>query len=264
MCAYRVCFRVTTGAAALISSCCLTGPALAVDSNREPPAPTDVRIISAPEPSTERDLAYATWALALGTGVLCAITFHGLRKQGRDMEASIRIAGLTADAAGRAADAANLSAQLAARQWRDALERETNVAAHRVSVTATRVVQLAASVPVAQTQLSILAGQLGVGQHVDQANAKATERSRRAAEIRDVAGLTLESQFANASDGELAAKLRRFDEFVVQLEATKEEISGELTALEAESRARREQMTAMQAAALTGNLARPPKTTLGS
>lgn len=255
--------KTATGLMVLMLVGCTVGLAPAVEPARPPSQPMDVRIISAPEQTSESGLVRGTWWLVGATFALCIATVIHTWRQSREMGASIRIAGQTAEAAGRAADAANSSAERAARETRNGLERETNVAAHRVAVMATLVGQMAEKMLTAHAQLLVFAGQNGVIHDDDPVRIKKDEHVKRVKEVADVALTVASARLSDWSDGDLLGKLKRFDEYLVQLEATKEEISTRLAGIAEESRIIRENRAHMQAAALNAQMSRAPKTKLG-
>jgi hypothetical protein len=224
------------------------GPSVTASPPPPPTEPVAVRIVAAPE-SSDRALVWATWVLVIANAGLCWITFRGARRQSRDMGASIDVAqraaeaaNRSADAAHRSADSASQSAQLAARQRRDALERETNVTAHRVIQTADRVKQVAVSLIVAYRELSATAGRGANPAMMNPVQQRADKRCEFAKEKADAAQAVLDADFAGKPDEALAAELRRLDESLVQLEATKEEIAAEQAAVKDNIRTAREAM----------------------
>jgi hypothetical protein len=268
-----VCRATVAVAASIVAMGCATAAPTVNAPSTQAARPNDIRIVSEPERESERQLAYGTWALAIGTAAvaaftagLCWITTRAAKKQSEDMQAYVAAAKQTATAAEasaaaakKSADAATVSAEHATRQWRGALEREANVLAHRVSVTATRVKQLTVSVITAHRQLLIFAGRTSTEQELAPIKATAEERTKRADEIAAEALNLVGADLQTVTDTELAARLRRLDEHLVQLEAAKEVTSAELERTERDTISLREQR-AQQAAqiAAAGGRVPPP------
>lgn len=238
-----------------------------------PPAtPTEVKIVATPENASEHALVTATWWLLCANMSLCIVTSAVGWKQSRDMKTSIGVstqaanaASTSADAAGRSAVAAKESVEVTNRQERAGIQRELNRAAHKVMGTATRLDQLAQAVPAARIQLHVLAGQGGMPPQIKEETEKTLQdRRTRMREISAVANDITMSDLASMSDQLLTSKLWRLDEYQMQLDVMREAITDELTRYENESLTRRQQQTAMRAAALNAQLTPvPPKTTLG-
>lgn len=237
-----------------------------------PPAtPAEVKIVSAPPDESARAMVRWTLGILIANAVLCGVTFYLGMRQSSDNKRSIAVSAQAADAATISAQAADRSATAASesiavsrRQERAALERETNRAAHKVVGTATRLARLAQAVPTAREQLHILSQNV-VPEEIREDSAN-TLRERRAimdpmsAYANDITRDALRS----LDDELLTVKLWRMDEYQVKLDVLREEITDELTRYETESLIRRQQKTAMQAAALNAQLTpRPPRTTLG-
>lgn len=188
-----------------------------------------VSIISAPENRIDRNLVYATWALAATTAALCIITLLGLRKQSRDMGESISAANHSAEAAQLSAVSASQHGQVAARQRREALEREVNLAERRVITTAELIAQLADRVPRAKADLFALSGRRARSE--DPVNAEAKYRKADADAAVESARALTAPVIADKSDAELAGALMVLDSHLVQLKGAKELILRELTDL---------------------------------
>ena len=210
----------------------------------QPPQPVVVKVISAPVDTTAQRLVIATWVLVVANAALCLVTFFGARKQSQDMRDSIAVARQAADAAGRAADAANQSAQLSARERREALERETNLAAHRVTQTASIVKELAVGLLPTYQESFGAAGRQGVDPRTEPVRIQAEKRVEFAKEQSDAAQGLLDAEFARKSEDELVRELRRLDASLVRLEAIKEEIAVERATVEGKIRKNREALLA--------------------
>lgn len=232
-----------------------------------PPASTaDVRIVSAPENPSERSLVSATWVLIAANMLLCVVTFLIGRNQSRDMRSSIAVSAQAAEAARKSADASDRSAisatesvDVTKRLERAAVEREVNRAAHKVMFTAKRLEDLAKGVPVARTELHILAGQKGLPPEVQTETAKTLEdRQVILGTMWNAAFATMEKRLTNLSDKDLTGRLWRLDSHQVQLDLMREVITDELKRWEGESLMLRQQRTAMQAA-----VGIPPQPKLG-
>jgi hypothetical protein len=107
------------------------------------------------------------------------------------------------------------------------LEREVNVTAHRVIQTANRVKELAVSLIVAYRDMWVTAGQGANPVMMTPVQHRADKRCEFAKEKTDGAQAVLDTDSTEKPDEALAAELRRLDESLVQLEATKEEIVAE-------------------------------------
>jgi hypothetical protein len=162
------------------------------------------------------------------------------------------IAGVfAAFAAWRSAEIAKEATRQGARQQRDGLMRETNLAANRVVVRGNRVIQLAAALPVAYQQLMALSGRtLAAADNVVQA--KSAQQRARAQQACDAAKAVLDSPLAKESDAELADALTLMDGYLVELDGTKEALSAELDGYAEDGRIRRETDAKLRAAVIAG------------
>ena len=174
-----------------------------VANQLQPPQPTDVRIVSAPENGSDLSVARATWALVVLTAALCIVTWVSAKAALRD----------------------------AIRLRREVLEREVNTAAHRAAATAEHVGQLAASVPRANTRLLSLSNSHQAASTQVQVAVAANQRVSRANEIKQHALDQIFAKSGDKTDAKLIEAQRRLDEHLVQLEVLKEAIAGELEAL---------------------------------
>jgi hypothetical protein len=211
--------------ALLILGCAAATGALAQGSQASLPA--DIRIVSMPEDETNRGLLSATWIMVIANILLCGVTWIAARSQSKDMRDSIAVsekaadaAGRSADAAGRSSDAASASAQLAARQKREMLERETNIVAHRVATIANRVTELASLRIGLSNQIFRDFDSMPEKQKVDEILARTKEAAARASAV-------LESNFAPKPDEVIGGELRQLDQYLVRLEAFKEQLADE-------------------------------------
>jgi hypothetical protein len=163
--------------------------------------------------------------------------------------------------AGSAKQATVLAArqiEQAARQQRESLLREANALAHRAAVTATRVEQLAQSVPTAYRSLLALAGRSVQASGPNPVQTNTDQRCARAQEVSQTALKAKGAIEIGGSDADLSATIRRMDEFLIELEALKEAISKELEMYASESRMLRQQNEARMMAA--GGRVAPPIT----
>lgn len=161
--------------------------------------------------------------------------------------------------AGSAKQATVLAArqiEQAARQQRESLLREANALAHRAAVTATRVEQLAQSVPTAYSSLLAIAGRRVQASGPNPVQTNADQRCARAREISQTALNAKGTIETGGLDADLSATIRRMDEFLIELEALKEAIFNELEIYASESRMLRQQNEARMMAA-SGRVAPP-------
>lgn len=234
--------------------------------------PAEVKITSTPPDESARAMARYTLYIVIANIGLCMLTFaFGVTQRG-DNKKSIAVSERAAEAASTSAAAAERSANVAnefmavsRRQERAAGERELNRAAHRVRATATRLEQLASAVIPARTSLHILIGQGGLPPQLKEESERTlADRRARVQEMSAVALDIIVDDITSISDSLLTSKTWRLDEYQVQLEVMRESITEELTRYENESLTRRQQATAMRAAALNAQMQpQPPKTTLG-
>ena len=231
-----------------------------------PIAPTEVKIVSAPPDESERAMVQLTLWILVANAVLCLVTFIiGMRQSG-DAKRFIGVSAQAAAAASTAADAARDSVEVTQRLARAQMVREVNRAAHKVTVTATRLQLLASEVPPARNHLHVLHQQGGMPAETKR-DTESTLLARHTALDGMVSTASINSvRFSDVgalSDKELAERLWGLDEQQVRLEAMEDTITRELHKYESESLTIRQQNTAMQAAALNAQLSKPLKNKLG-
>jgi hypothetical protein len=166
--------------------------------------------------------------MVIANALLCGVTWIAARNQSKDMRDSIAVgekaanaAGLSAEAAVRSSEAANASAQLAARQKREMLERETNITAHRVATLVARVQELVTTRIDLSNQIYRDFSSMPEKQKLDQVSTRTQQAS-------DYASAVLTSNHDAKQDESLAAELRQLDQHVVQLDAFKEQLADEI------------------------------------
>lgn len=198
--------------------------------------------VNVPKDESAASLVKATWGLLIATVVLALATFCVAWWQSRDTK----------------------------RRDRDAMMREVSRAAHKVMVTVTRLQELAKAVPTARTQLHILCGQGGLPPGVKEQTEKDLQGRLDSLKNWDNEASFVVTDQTDAmapilrlSDKELATRLWRLDTLQVRLDGMREDITKELERYETESTTRRQQQTALQAAALNANLSKPLKSKLG-
>jgi hypothetical protein len=169
-----------------------------------PSQPLDVRVISAPEGSSDYGLVGGTWALVILTGLLCWVTWRGVRATLRD----------------------------AMRLRREVLVREVNAAAYRAAASAEHVLQLAARVSELSVRLRGIAGrQEELPAHAD---IVLRQRQQSTQSIQQHALAIASQDSEGLSDRQLGDAQRRLDAHLAQLEVLKEAVLGELAMLERE------------------------------
>lgn len=121
-----------------------------------------------------------------------------------------------------------------------------------------------------RTQLHILCGQGGLPPGVNEQTEKDLQgRLGTLKDWNDEASFVVTDQtdakapILRLSDKELATRLWRLDTLQIRLDGMREDITKELERYETESSRRRQQQTALQAAALNATLSKPLKSKLG-
>jgi hypothetical protein len=233
-------------AIALLALGCITSRGALAQLPQGGSQPMDIRIVSQPVDETNRGMLSATWILVIANAFLCGLTYVAGRNQSKDMRDSIAVAEKAANAASRSADAsvrssdaANAAAQLAARQRREMLERETNIVAHRVATAAHRVEELVTLRIDLSHQIFMNFDSSPEKQNLDKIMARKQEAA-------DGADGVLTSNFGAKSDEGLAGELRRLDQHLVTLEALKEQLSDEILDLRRIIRENQEQARRFQ------------------
>ncbi|MGH7871154.1 MAG: hypothetical protein ACREQO_02925 [Candidatus Binatia bacterium] len=147
----------------------------------------------------------------------------------------------SAHAARRSADTANLAAQRAEQTERRNLLRSLLAAVHGVISESKRIETLVGKVKGEIKDLFIFAGQTGPFSRKDMLLQRADGRIEEvAAYVSEARSLVDNPSHQNSSDEELTRGLARFESYLTESRRVREELDGELHALEAENRLYRE------------------------